>query len=85
MCVDYSQTGSKIDEKSLIIIKDSGGEIKEEIIYKIFDPYFTTKFPTSGTGIGLYISKILIEKRLRGNIYVKNTKDKNGVEFKIII
>jgi signal transduction histidine kinase len=48
---------------------------------RIFEPYFTTKNQSQGTGIGLYITKLIIEENLEGNIEVKNIE--NGLEFKI--
>lgn len=47
----------------------------------MFEPYFTTKFENQGTGIGLYMTKMIIENSMAGSIEVKNIKD--GVEFKI--
>jgi len=70
-------------KKALITISDNGGGIDDDIITKIFDPYFTTKFKSQGTGIGLYMSKMIIEKSMSGNLSVINSKD--GVIFNILI
>ncbi|MBU0632922.1 ABC transporter substrate-binding protein [bacterium] len=66
-----------------IIVCDNGGGIDADIIDKIFEPYFTTKHKSQGTGLGLYISKIIIEESLKGELRVKNTL--NGVCFEIIL
>ncbi len=55
-----------------IEISDNGGGVPKEIIDKIFNPYFTTK-TASGTGVGLYMSKIIIENSMKGRIYVSNS------------
>ena len=57
-----------------ITIEDSAGGIPEEIIDKIFNPYFTTKHQYQGTGIGLYSSYDIIVKKLKGRLFVKNTE-----------
>ncbi len=55
-----------------IKIKDSGGGIKEEIIDKIFEPYFTTKHQSQGTGLGLHITYAFIVNGMNGTISVTN-------------
>ncbi len=67
--------------KSVVIISDNGGGIAEEIIDKLFEPYFTTKGPDKGTGIGLFMSKIIIERNMGGRLTVRNCG--KGAEFRI--
>ena len=57
-----------------IEISDNAGGINEEIKNKIFDPYFTTKHQSKGTGLGLYICANLIKKDFAGLIYAENIK-----------
>ncbi len=64
-----------------IVITDNGGKIPEKIIGFIFDPYFTTS--KNGTGLGLYMAKMIIEDKMGGNISVKNIG--NNVEFTILV
>ena len=69
------------DEKAVVSISDNAGGIPEEIIGKIFDPYFTTKGPQLGTGVGLFMSKAIIEKNMNGRLTAQNTAE--GAEFRI--
>ena len=64
-----------------VTVADNAGGIPEEIINKVFDPYFTTKSPQAGTGIGLFMSKTIIEKNMGGRLAVQNTDI--GAEFRI--
>ena len=66
-----------------IIIEDNGGGIQKDIIAKIFEPYFTTKHQSLGTGLGLHMSYKIVKESLKGNIYVENTG--NGAKFFIEI
>lgn len=76
-------TTSDIINGVLIKICDTGGGIPNSIIDRIFDPYFSTKNKKNETGLGLYSSKIIIEKYHNGAIYADNTDD--GVCFYIEI
>jgi PAS domain S-box-containing protein len=69
------------DGRSVVIIRDNGGGIAEDVLPKIFDPYFTTKEPGKGTGIGLYMSKAIIEKSMDGRLTARNVD--GGAEFRI--
>lgn len=69
------------DEFYSIKISDNAGGIANEIKDKIFDPYFTTKHKSQGAGLGLYMSKKIIEDSLDGSLNVYNCE--NGVCFEI--
>ncbi|WP_260876017.1 sensor histidine kinase [Aliarcobacter butzleri] len=74
-----------------IIIKDNAGGVIKENLNKIFEPYFTTKYKSQGTGIGLYMTEEIITKHLNGTICVENVeftyneKEYFGAEFTIRI
>lgn len=71
------------ENRSVVTIADNAGGISDEIINKIFDPYFTTREQQAGTGVGLFMSKTIIEKNMGGRLTARNIKD--GAEFKIVI
>ncbi|KAB0670242.1 hypothetical protein F6V30_08790 [Oryzomonas sagensis] len=66
---------------TVVTIADNGGGVPEEIMARIFDPYFTTKGPHQGTGVGLFMSRSIIEKNMGGELTVRNTDE--GAEFRI--
>jgi PAS domain S-box-containing protein len=82
---------SKEHRRVIISIKDNGGGIPKEIIDKIFEPYFTTKHQSQGTGIGLYMSQEMVNKHLEGELEVENKTysfqgdEYTGACFKIVL
>ena len=71
------------EKSSVVKIRDNAGGIPNNIMDKIFEPYFTTKFKSQGIGIGLYMAKMIIEKNMKGQLDVQNITD--GAEFKIAL
>ncbi|HEX9024050.1 MAG TPA: PAS domain S-box protein [Geobacteraceae bacterium] len=69
------------NDRSVVVITDNGGGIHEDIMDRIFDPYFTTKGPDVGMGIGLFMAKSIIEKNMSGRIAAHNIQ--GGAEFRI--
>ena len=65
--------------KNRISITDNGGGIPQEFIERIFDPYVTSKFHSQGVGLGLFMTRQIIEKQLHGTIRARNTE--TGAEF----
>ncbi|MBF0345620.1 MAG: PAS domain S-box protein [Nitrospirae bacterium] len=65
----------------VLTIADNAGGVKDELIDRVFEPYFTTKFKSSGTGLGLYTVKTIVEKIMHGSISVRNTDE--GCEFRV--
>jgi len=74
-------TLKKINDKYVVTISDNAGGIIKEVLPRVFDPYFTTKEQGKGTGIGLYMAKMIIEKNMDGKLSARNLKD--GAEFRI--
>ncbi len=66
---------------AVIHIRDNGGGIPEDALPRVFDPYFTTKSDTGGTGLGLYMSKIIIEEHMQGGLTAANVA--GGARFAV--
>lgn len=79
------------NENVIITIADTAGGIPASIMERIFEPYFTTKHQSQGTGIGLFMSMEIIVKHMKGFISVKNIETEKkgkilkGASFKITI
>jgi PAS domain S-box-containing protein len=80
--VDNPELSGAIDidiSDTTISIQDNGGGIPSNIIDRVYEPYFTTKDDTKGTGLGLYMTKMIIEDSMDGSIDIINIE--NGVKF----
>ncbi len=77
---DTGEVRIRLDEHR-IQISNNGGQASPEVLERMFEPYFTTKFEDKGTGIGLYMTRTIIEKNMDGLITAANIH--NGVEFTI--
>jgi len=75
---------NKIHKKNLFLtISDNGTGIHHDILNKIYNPYFTTKHASKGTGLGLYILKMIIEENMQGKIEIQSSP--SGTDFTLII
>jgi signal transduction histidine kinase len=74
------QSGTR-EGRVVVTIADNAGGIKPEVIDRIFDAFFSTKEVGKGTGVGLFISKTIIEKNMGGRLSAVNTG--GGAEFRI--
>jgi len=73
----------KDNSDAVFEVLDNGGGIKEEILEKVFDPYFSTKDKKNSTGLGLYMSRVIVQKHLKGTLGCFNSE--NGAVFRIIL
>lgn len=76
-----SLVAERWDGRVVITVSDNAGGVPYEIMERIFDPYFTTKEKSQGTGLGLYIAKMVIEKNMGGQLSVTNSA--HGAVFRI--
>jgi signal transduction histidine kinase len=88
----YIKITSTINENKIVIsFQDSGGGIKDSILEKIFEPYFTTKDKKTGTGLGLHMTYSMIVEGMGGQIEVNNQvlkvnkKEYMGASFRILL
>ncbi len=70
-------------DRAVVLVNDNGGGIAPDVINNIFDPYFTTKESGKGSGIGLSMSKNIIEQHMGGSLTVDNID--GGVQFRIVV
>ncbi|MDD3342847.1 MAG: cache domain-containing protein [Sulfurospirillaceae bacterium] len=75
----WVEIGMNAEGKSLVCIRDNAGGIEESLMQSIFEPYVSTKKASSGTGLGLYMAKMIIEDNMNGKLYASN--ENLGAQF----
>jgi PAS domain S-box-containing protein len=78
IAIEVAHKGDRV----IITVSDNGGGIDPAVIGRIFEPYFTTKHVSKGTGLGLFMSRLIVEKSLNGNLEASNTD--RGARFTIV-
>jgi signal transduction histidine kinase len=73
----------KQDKRAILKVCDNGGGIAPEALDRVFDPYYTTKEPGKGTGIGLYMTRTIIEEQFKGEIRGFNSDE--GACFEVVL
>ena len=68
----------------VIDISDNGGGVDSELVEKIFDPYFSTKSKSNGTGLGLYMSKMIIQEHFNATLVLKNSEAGACFEIRLL-
>lgn len=76
-------TGARRDGKGVLVVEDNAGGVAPELRERIFEPYFSTKGPASGTGVGLYISKVVVERNMEGTLVAENGEE--GARFTVAL
>jgi len=82
---EISITAKEEGGEVLIELQDNAGGIKAKSVYKVFEPYFTTKHASQGTGLGLFMSKMICEKGMHGSLDVKSKKNITTFSIRIPI
>lgn len=74
---------SEVDEWLMVSVSDNGGGVDPGALEKIFDPYFTTKHKAIDVGLGLYLSKTMVEKNMGGILRAENIE--NGLRIEMLL
>jgi len=82
---EISISVKRIKDLAIVEVSDNAGGISKEMQERIFEPYFTSKFNSTGTGLGLFMSKMICEQGLNGSLDVKSKKQTTTFTIKIPI